>query len=159
MVLAAISAAFVLAAAGCKKSSNSSSSAGLTATVNGNGWASSIPVVGVYFAGGLDFNIEGVQLKSTDTTEFTLIFYSPITLNKTISSDTSQVVVAYLDGHTGAAYSGIQGGGRVLVTITSYDSAASKIGGTFSGSLWNINNNSDSLVVTNGKFNTTFQAQ
>jgi hypothetical protein len=159
MAILAISSAFLLAAGSCKKSTTSSSNPGMSATVNGNAWSGSNAVVGVYFSGGSDFNIAGVQLNSSDTTQFTLIFYTPITLNKTISSDTSQVVIAYLDGKTGAAYNGIAGGGQALITITSYDSAGSKIGGTFSGVLWNINNPGDSLVVANGKFNTSFQVQ
>jgi hypothetical protein len=154
-----IATALLLAAGSCKKSNSSASNPGMSATVNGNAWSSSNAVVGVYFSGGSDFNIAGVQLNSSDTTQFTLIFYTPITLNQTVSSDTSQVVIAYLDGKTGAAYNAIAGGGQALITITAYDSVGSRIGGTFSGVMHNINNPSDSLVVANGKFNTSFQVQ
>jgi hypothetical protein len=159
MAVLAVSSILLLAANSCKKTNSSSSNPDMSATVNGSAWSSSTAVVGVYFSGGSDFNIAGVQLSSSDTTQFTLIFYTPITLNKTISSDTSQVVIAYLDGKTGAAYNAVAGGGQALITITSYDSAGSKIGGTFSGVMHNINNLSDSLVVANGKFNTSFQVQ
>jgi hypothetical protein len=45
--------------------------------------------------------------------------------------------------------------GHSTLTITSYDSIGYKVGGTFSGVLYNITGGSDSLVITNGVFSTS----
>lgn len=160
MGIVVTAAAFLLLTTGCKKSNSGGSSAvGISATVNGSGWANSYPVVGVYFSGGYDFDIVGTQVKNGDTTGFELIFYTPITLNKAVACDTSQVVVSFLDGKTGNGYNGDFGSSHAVLTVTSYDSVANKVAGTFSGVLYDIAGTSDSIVVTNGKFNTTYQVQ
>jgi hypothetical protein len=160
LALALVFSGILLAATSCKKSNNNNSANGsMTATVNGTAWSNNLGTVGLYTIIGGQFGIAGGQLKSGDTTAFELSFVSPIALNQTISSDTSQILIVYSDNKTQQAYDGYFGIGYSLLTITSYDSTGHTVGGTFSGVLYNSTNSNDSVVVTNGKFNTSFTAQ
>jgi hypothetical protein len=152
----------ILFAASCSKSGGGSSSAGMSATINGTAWANSYPVVALAFSGQAGFEIIGAQFKGGDSTALGLEFQGPVVLNKPFSSDTTAFVLSYTDikGGNQTGYAVLTGGfGKSVVTITSYDSTGHKIGGTFSGVLYNIVTFTDSITITNGKFNTSFTAQ
>lgn len=160
MALIVISSTFLLAATSCKKSNSSNNStASMSASVNGTAWASSIPAVGIYSIAGSEFEIEGGQIKSGDSTALAVAFFSPIIVNRAVSSDTASVDVGYIDSHTLAEYDGGNIAGHSMVTVTSYDSTGKKIAGTFSGVLYNITGGTDSLVITGGVFNSTYTAE
>jgi hypothetical protein len=157
--LVVISSAFLLAVTSCKKSSNNGGGTGtMTATVSGTAWSNSFPVVGVYASSGGAglFELIGLQFKGGDSTSFALDFASPFTLNQAFSSDTAALIVAYTDSKTGNSYTALTGFGTGVLTVSSYDSTGHTIAGTFSGVLYNATTGTDSIVVTNGKFNSTF---
>jgi hypothetical protein len=159
MALLVISSAFLLAVTGCKKSNSSNSGTAISATINGTAWSSNLGTLGFYVSGGIsggEFDIEGGQLKSGDTTAFDLTFLSPFTLNQAVSSDTSEISILYSDVKTTNTYEGTFGVGHFDLTITAYDSTGKTIGGTFSGVLYNVLSSTDSIEVTNGKFNSSF---
>lgn len=158
VALLVISSGILFSVTSCSKSSGGSS-AGVSATVNGTAWANTYPVEGIYYAAGGFFDLGGAQIKGGDTTAFEVVIYQPFSLNHAVSSDTSQDVVSYLDAKTFNTYTGAYGSGRAFITVTSYDSAGGKIGGSFSGVLYNVTNSNDSLVIAGGKFNTTFTKQ
>lgn len=147
--------AILVAGGSCKKSSNNGNAA-LSASLGGNGWAANYPVTGIYSSG--QFEIGGLRVKGGDSTVLGLIFTSPVALNKPVSSDTAQVDLAYMDNQTKAEYDGSMPG-HSIITITSYDSAARRIAGTFTGVLYNDTNGSDSLVVTGGVFSSSYTSQ
>jgi hypothetical protein len=157
----AISSASLLVVASCSKSNNNGSSAGISATVGGSTWSNNFTVQGVYSQSGAAFIIGGVQIKSGDSTGIDVGFGSPVTLNKALTSDGIVVDVVYIDGKTQAFYDGspLTAGGHSTITVTSYDSTGHKVGGTFNGVLYNESNSNDSIVVTNGKFNSSYQVQ
>lgn len=159
MVLVVITSAFLLASSGCKKSSNNGGGSGsMSATIGGTAWANSYPLIGLYATSsgiGL-FDIIGLQFKSGDSTTLDLEFVSPITLNQPVNSDTSAFIAAYTDSKTQAGYGVLPGLGSAVLTITSYDSTVHTIGGTFNGVLYNLSTFTDSIVVTNGKFNSSY---
>jgi hypothetical protein len=164
LALVVISSAFLLAAAGCKKSSSSNSggSGSMSATVAGTAWNNSFATVGVYTSipgSGGSFEVVGIQIKSADSTAFELLFSSPFALNQPVGTDSSSLVVAYTDSKSLSSYTALAGLGNAVLTVTSYDSTGHTIAGTFSGSLYNTGNYSDSIVVTNGKFNSAFTVQ
>jgi hypothetical protein len=160
MALLVISSAFLLAIAGCSKSNNGSSSSGITASVNGTAWGNTFATVGLYAKAAGTFQIIGAQYKSGDSTAFGLAFVSPITLNSAMSSGSASIDVSYINAKTQAIYDGSAiAGGHSILTVTSYDSTGHKVGGTFSGVLYNEANQNDSLVITNGKFNSGFTVQ
>ena len=159
MVLVVVSSAFLLAATSCKKSNNNSSNGSMSASVNGTAWATNFPATGLYSTAGGEFEIAGIQYKSGDSTGFVLLFTTPITLNRAISSDTANLDVGYVDVHSQLQYDGGAIAGHSILTVTSYDSTGHKIAGTFSGVLYNVSGGSDSLTITNGTFNSTYTAQ
>ncbi len=104
--------------------------------------------------------VGGVQVKSGDSTAFEVAFGAPVTLNKALTSDGVIVDVGYIVEKTQTIYDGSPvAGGHSTVTVTSYDSTGHKVGGTFSGVLYNQNNANDSVVVTNGNFSSTYLVQ
>jgi hypothetical protein len=158
-VLVLITSAFMLAATGCKKSSNNGGGSGsMSATISSTAWTNNYPLVGLYSSSGSIglFEIVGLQFKGGDSTSFALEFGSPFTLNHAYSSDTSAISVAYVDTKTQVGYGVVPGIGNAVLTITSYDSTGHSIGGTFSGVLYNISTFADSIIVTNGKFNSSY---
>ncbi|HET6256151.1 MAG TPA: hypothetical protein VFE32_18890 [Puia sp.] len=146
--------AFLLATS-CKKSSNGSN-ASFTATVNGTAWAANIPETGELISAG--FELGGIQYKGGDSTAIALGFsaYSKFSQPLNSSDSADMVDISYVDLKTRTAYDGGIVAGHSTITITSYDSLAGKIAGTFSGVLYNISGGSDSMSITNGIFNTTF---
>jgi len=153
MALAVISSAFLLAAASCSKSNNNSSNGSMTASINGTAWTANALISGQFSVASGGFQIGGLQLKSGDSIVLEVSFYSPVALDQTISSDSTGI-----DIECDKADSLFDGGplaGHSTLTITSYDSIGYKVGGTFSGVLYNISGGSDSLVVTNGTFSTS----
>jgi hypothetical protein len=163
MALTVLSFTFLLAATSCKKSNNSnSSSAGITATVGGTAWANNFPVEGFYSSAESAFLVDGVQVKSGDSTGFEVGFGAPITLNKALTSDGIIVDVVYVVEKSQTVYDGSSiggGNGHSIVTVTSYDSTGHKVSGTFSGVLYNQLNANDSVVVTSGNFSSSYVVQ
>jgi hypothetical protein len=127
-----IPAVFLLATIGCNKSNGGSSS--VTARINGTAWAANIPETGALITTTSQLIVGGIQFKNGDSTEITLTF--PSTAN--------------------TAYDGGVRAGHSTITVTSYDSAGGKVSGTFNGVLYNTSGGSDSLIITDGTFNTTF---
>jgi hypothetical protein len=161
MAFAVITSAFMLVAISCKKSSNSNnnnSNGSISASINASAWANSFPIIGAYSIGTGSFEFQGIQLKGGDSTGMALEFLSPTALNQAIGSDSGWVDVEYV-APMQVLYDGGQTSGHSTLTVTSYDPTSQKIAGTFSGVLYNISGGSDSLVVTNGSFNSTYTSQ
>jgi hypothetical protein len=160
MALLVISSTFIFAAASCKKSNSGSSTnnnAQLSASVNGSSWANSFPLGAVYSVGASNFQILGIQLKGGDSTGLGLIFLAPITVNQMISSDSGWVDVEYVNSDS--IFDGGHTAGHSVLTVTSYDPVDGKIAGTFSGVLYNISGGTDSLIIANGSFTTSYTTQ
>jgi hypothetical protein len=159
LALLVVSSAFILGASSCKKSNNNSTNnnAQLSASVNGSSWANSFPLGAVYSVGASNFQILGIQLKGGDSTGLGLVFLAPITVNQMISSDSGWVDVEYVNSDT--IFDGGHTAGHSALTVTSYDPADGKIAGTFSGVLYNVSGGTDSLIVANGSFNTSYTSQ
>ena len=155
LVFSAVSIFALFTATSCKKSSSSSSGNSLSATISTSAFNPST-TQGVYSATGQIWDIAGFTGKSGDTTGIEIIFFSPITLNKAFKTDTTAASVDYLTSTTitGKDYDASQGNGTATLTITSLDTVGHKISGTFTGVLYA--SSSDSVVVTNGKFSTSY---
>lgn len=158
---AVISFFVLLAATSCKKSNSGGSGGGnsLSASVSGSGWSTSFPTVGTYISLNQEFEILGLQVKGGDSTAVALWFDAPFRLNVAMNSDTANVDVNYVEAKTGVEWDGGSDAGWSILTVTSYDSASHTIGGTFNGVLYQGGVPGDSLVITNGKFNTTYSVQ
>jgi hypothetical protein len=152
-------ALFSLVVISCKKSNSSSVSGQITATINGTAWSTNVSTSGIYASISDQFEIIGGSYKSGDTTGVSVSFYDPFPLNTPISSDTSGIDIEYVNQATLAEYDGGIIAGHSLLTITSSDTVNLKISGTFSGVLYNITGGSDSVVVTNGTFTSSYTKQ
>jgi hypothetical protein len=99
-------------------------------------------------------------VKSNDTSGFDVTIPAPITLNKAISTDSGSTSIAYLTGTTGGkAYLATGGYGSGVLIVTSLDTTGHKIAGTFTGTLYNSISYADSVVVTNGKFSSSYTVE
>jgi hypothetical protein len=155
-----IPGAFLLAVASCSKSNNSGSGGGMSATVGSNSWSSGASATqGIYDTSQDQFEIGGTQINSGDTTAFILYFSTPFTVGGAMNSDTVFVDVNYIDSKTLNLYDGGKEAGWSILTVTSYNSTGHTIAGTFNGVLYNLSNSSDSLVISNGKFNSSYTLQ
>ncbi|HLI92508.1 MAG TPA: hypothetical protein VKU83_02815 [Puia sp.] len=162
MAFLVLSSAVVFAAASCKKSGTGNSGATLSASVSGTAWTPNYPTAAYYATSGSQFNIVGLYYKNGDSTAFVLDFFSPVNVNQAINSDTSNIDVQYVVAKPGSTqvYDGsYMSGGHAILTVTSYDSTGHKIAGTFSGVLYNVSGGTDSVLVTNGAFNTSYSVQ
>jgi hypothetical protein len=149
----------VTATVGCKKSNSSSASGAMTATVAGLGFAASTTTTqAIYSSAYRQFDIVGVQIKSGDTTAIELTWNAANSLNFPIASDTSTLETSYFDSKTQASFDGGDLPGHSIITLTSWDSTNLKVAGTWSGVMYGITG-TDSIVVTNGTFNTTYIKQ
>jgi hypothetical protein len=150
----------VTATVGCKKSNNSSGAGGsMTASVSGVGFAASATTTqAIYSAAYRQFDIVGAQIKSGDTTLVELTWNAAAKLNFPIASDTSTLMTSYFDSKTQASFDGGDLPGHSIITLTSWDSTNLKISGTWSGVMYGITG-TDSIIVTNGTFNTTYIKQ
>lgn len=159
LVFSAVSIFALFTATSCKKSSSSSSGSSISATISGSSFNPST-TGGVYSESYQSWDITGISVKSGDTLALEAMIFSPFTLNKPFDTDTTDMTLYYYtNGSTGKQY-GVGsywfggGSGFATMTVTSLDTSAHKISGTFSGSLYA--SSSDSVLVTNGKFSSTY---
>jgi hypothetical protein len=153
-VFSAVTVFALFAVTSCKKSNNSSSGNSVTATFSGTTFTPSATVA-EYSASGKEWGITGYTIKSGDTTFLDILLFAPFTVNQPFSTDSTYASLDYLvNGSNGKDYDASQGNGYAILTVTSLDTVGHKIAGTFSGTVYA--SGSDSLVVTNGKFNTSY---
>ncbi len=156
----AISLAAVIAA-GCSKSNPSSSSGtAVSATINGSAFTPAV-TVGIFSQPDSSFQLTSYSIKNSDTTGLNLYFPGGMPLN-TVQSLGDSVQLVYTNSATGKSYAGNSLGGHGSITLTSLDTTNHKLAGTFSGTLLLQNSStgivttSDSVVITNGAFNSTY---
>jgi hypothetical protein len=146
----------------CSKSNSSStqSNGTLTATVNGAAYAAKSYVIAGYLTG--QIIVQGDSIRGTDTTGIQLdIPYIPA-VNTPLYTDSVQFAsVTYLSpGKVYDAFFAL-GQSHAVITLTIADTVNHRVGGTFSGVLYSVVNGnfnpSDSVVITNGAFTSTYQ--
>lgn len=139
---------------GCKKN-NDGGGNGISATVSGTAWQSQY-ATGVNYLGST--LLTGAYGKGSDTTMITIDIPDSVKVNEpddlyltTVSYTRKSTQTTYSGGFSGAYYS------HGTVLVTSWDKNGHKIAGTFSGVLYNDNNNGDdSVKVENGHFNSSY---
>jgi hypothetical protein len=140
------------AIAGCSKNNNSSTSSGsFTATVGGSAFQGS-STGGAYSSslGVLLVVSSSVQSKDTATIELVLPYAPPV--NKPFVSDSLYLTYT----HKGAEYDAWSANGQLQVTVTSLDTLAHTLAGTFAATGHSGANYNDSVVITNGKFSSAY---
>lgn len=150
LTLIATIAFSLVVATSCKKS-NSGSSAAVTATVGGTAFTPATSAA-AYATVSKYFDIAGYTAKGTDTTLLDVSFSAPVTVNKVLGP-ADGVFVQYTS--SGKSYISGQAWGAAL-TVTSLDTVNHKIAGNFTATVYNLSNGSDSLMLTNGKFSSSY---
>jgi hypothetical protein len=160
LAIGMLAATTCLMTGGCKKSNSSSPTSQLqfTATVGDSAFKATSTVSSLYYPGENRFILGGVYSPQPgDTTWIGVIFLNTFKLNVPINSDTSFVDIDYYNALTFTEWDAAQGGiGNATVTVTAWDSSTHTISGIFSGMMFNDNNLSDSIAVTNGQFNVDY---
>ena len=148
--------------AGCKKSSGSSGSTStLSATLTpqrASGFAFQPSLtVGTLSESVSTIFITSLQIKSGDSLLLQVGFPDTSRLNVAYQVSSGLIGMNYSDALTGFFYIAAESGGSGSVTLTTLDTVGHKAIGTFSGTMVGNNGlNSDTLIVTNGQFNSTY---
>ena len=156
--------------AGCSKNNSSSTATDgtMTATVNGATYSAKSYVIAGYLSSYGQILIQGDSIRGNDTTQIQIALPYIPPVNTVISTDSLQYAgvagLTYLSpGKTYEGYYGF-GGSHAIITLSTADTVNHRIAGTFSGVLYSllVNGNvdsNDSVVITNGTFNSTYQVQ
>jgi hypothetical protein len=151
----------LLTASSCKKSNNNSSGSGMSATISGTAFNSAVSQGG-FSQSANEWFVGGYSVKSNDTSilEVGIFHFFPsenpqFVVGKSFTTDTTSAYVDYFsNGFNGKDYDASNGNGFATFTVTSLDTTGHKIAGTFSGVLYA--SSSDSVIVTNGNFNSSY---
>ena len=158
-------AGILLLAAGCSKSNDvndGSIPGGMTAAINGTPFKAVQSSAGMYAN---YFQVGGVGTVNGDTVFLTVYIATPVVVNTKVSTDGNGFAeIDYLVHKNNvpyASYSAYQGQkGPAYYTVTAIDTVKHTIQGTFNGTLTLngfVSDVPDSLLVTNGAFNISYQ--
>jgi hypothetical protein len=154
-----------LLVASCSKNSSDNVPVGLSTQINGQSYLAKQTSASLFSGGGGYYLVGGAGTFGGDTVTLTIYIAAPITLNKKVCTDTNayaELDYLILKGNAPyadytAAYGDLD---SAYYTITALDTIRHTISGTFSGTITissNVGNLPDSLVMANGRFNTTYQ--
>lgn len=135
---------------GCSKESNHNPD-NISLTV-GNKTLQSSRIDGT--SNGTDLALDGYPISQGDTS---LVHIVMLTNIKAGQPDSFQLSSVWYTTGNGVTYSSdaIHGGHGIL-TVSSWDSTGGRVAGTFNGVFYNTTTGSDSLIVTNGHFNSGY---
>jgi hypothetical protein len=142
-----------LLAASCGKSNSGSASSGTLSATIGSSNFQSTTTLGAYSVGIELLAVVSSSMHPNDTSAFQLILPWPPPVNKPFPAD-SLLMLSYTI--KGTEYDAYSTEGQLQLTVTSLDSTAHKIGGTFSATGHSLLSYNDSVVITNGKFSTAY---
>lgn len=146
----------------CSKNNSSSTQTDgtMTATLNGTAWSAKSYVVAGYLTTYGQVIVQGDSIVGSDTTEMQVAMPYIPAVNTPVYTDSSQFagVTYVIPGKEYDAYYGL-GFSHGVVTLSTADTVNHRVVGSFSGVLYNIVNNNDSVVITNGAFSSTYQVQ
>jgi hypothetical protein len=144
---------------GCKKSNNStSSSSTISASMGSTAFSTTTANTTAYYStDSAAYLIGGFAVNAGDTTGLAMMISPPFTLGATITNKYA-VNIDYYVSSTKDYFAG-NGIGQIALAVTTLDTVNHKIAGTFTATLYNSLNQNDSLLVTNGKFNTAYFSQ
>ncbi|HEY4111810.1 hypothetical protein [Puia sp.] len=148
------------AVTGCSKNSgNNNHSQGTLSAVTGSSAVNANLVFATYFQTLEAVTILGVVPAASDSTFIQLNLPYPEPTGQPISTDNSPWQLSYYTRSGSKSYDAFSGNGHAVVTFSQFDTTVHSIAGTFSGTLINDLNANDSIVVTGGKFTTTYSKE
>lgn len=155
--LTLVASAFViLLSTSCKKS-NSGGGDSVTATIGTTNFAGAHTQGGYSAAVGI-WGIVSYSSQGKDTSGFLLTVPPQAKAGKTLSSDSTFLQVVYVN-FSGNTYDANTTTGHATMTINTLDTVGHKIAGTFTATAYNEANANDSVLITNGKFSSSYIIQ
>ncbi|HVU96253.1 MAG TPA: hypothetical protein VHE34_13575 [Puia sp.] len=148
-------AAFLLffSFAGCSKSNNNSPSGSFSATIGPTSYQGTT-TLGAYSYGLGELAIVSYSQRTNDTSAFQVTMPWPAkAFNQVLPADTL-LTLSYTA--KGTEYDAWSTEDQLQLTITSIDSIGHKIAGSFTATGHSAANFNDSVVITNGKFSTSY---
>lgn len=154
--LAAFSVFTFAAVTGCSKNnSNNTPGSSISATIGTTNYNSY--VTSTYSVSNDLYDIVGASISNKDTLALELTFPT-LPVNHPVDLDTAsfEAALTYTIGVSNPAfYQGGFQGGHLVLTLSALDTAKHTVSGVFQGTIYSYLTR-DSLVVTNGKFNTSY---
>lgn len=148
--LSVIAVSTLFFATSCSKSNSNSSSTSISASLNGTAYQPAA-VQAIDSAG-----IIGILgYKDADTSALYVEFADTVRLNVPLDITGDVAYAEYSRGFSG--YSSWIGSSHGTITVTSLDKTNKKVAGKFSGVIYA--QSSDSVVIVNGQFNSTYIAK
>lgn len=148
-----------LLTAGCKKSnSNGPGPAGINATVGGTAWQSQQAFGAITTFNSSYITITGYAKTSNDSSWFEVDVPDTAHLNQP-DVNYAGASVFYGIGTSKIYSSDPFFYSHGSLTVTSWDKTAHTITGTFNGVFYNTQTGNDSVIVNNGRFNSTYTVQ
>lgn len=145
-------ALFITVTSCSKKSDSPGASAQFSATVSGVAYEPSQ-------VSGLDqydyVNIAGLVVKSGDSISLSVSI--PDTATGKTALNLTDAGVDYYDTGGSISFSSWYYPSHGSVTLSSWDKTNKKIAGTFTGVIYRGGSSNDSVIISNGKFNTSYQ--
>jgi len=142
--------------AACKKN-NGGASINSASAIIGSAAFQSTQTVGVDNRSNHSFELNATQLKTGDTSAIDLFFPDTVKLNKAYTLDNDLFYVGYVTSKGQKFYFPDYFSPIGTLTVTSIDKSAHIVAGTFSGHF--LASSTDSVVITNGKFNISYILQ
>lgn len=142
----------LISATACKKDKDSDESGKLSATINGTAYKPT-SVAAIDYSGYI--TIAGLQIASGDSLVLSLDIPDTAHVNNPI--DVYSGGITYTKTKNDITYTAIGNNSHGSTTLTSWDKTNKKIAGNFNGVIYVLGSSSDSIVVANGQFNTTYQ--
>jgi hypothetical protein len=156
-VLIVLCCSTLVLALGCSKSSNGLPTDGTMSATAGGATFNAAQVAGVYSKSLNFMAVLGYTIHSNDTTGFQIQFAYVPPVGITFSSDSTATGLTYFT--PGKRYDAFRGQGKVVLNLSIADTVKHVLAGSFSGTVYNDINLKDSVIVTNGKFNSSYSVQ
>lgn len=151
-LLTVVGLALVFSITACKKDNDSPGESGkFSATLSSTAFQPTA-VVAIEEYGFI--TITGYQIKADDSLMVSLDIPDTAHVNNNIPFEDGRL--SYYRGKTDQFFYSYYTPSHGSTTITSWDKTSKKITGKFSGVIY-VDDSKDSIVVTNGQFNTTYQ--
>jgi hypothetical protein len=156
--LLGLSAAFALTLAigitSCKKDKDNNASAPMSATVGTDAFSTSAVVATSHY--GL-ITVTGGGATKSDTVSLSLTFRDSVNTNAQLAFKDIYVDLGRCKNSSCKSYGSQNRNTHGTLTITSVDKTTYKIAGKFNGVFYDTYGGSDSVVVKDGQFNTTWK--
>lgn len=149
----AFAAVLTIGFSSCKKDKDNDSSAALSATIGTNAFK---PKAVLAASQGGYIQIVGGQTLPGDSVYLEVVFPDTVKVNTRLDFEVADLELATFS--TSKLYDGSADKSHGSVTVTTFDKTNKKVAGKFEGVIYDAFGGTDSIVIKDGQFNTTYIA-